>query len=166
VDVERKSLSNKQEFEAAAVQFELEKLRIQADKEVRMAAAQALGSMFAKAQMQIFGDPETMARMSSQFMRAASLGNAVDGLMSNLPPRGQELLEQLGSALGAKLQNGNGHGAAGDVSAPGEPSVASGATTAAAKIPDSVTAEGTGVTPPSNPGTAAGDSRGKKPRHG
>jgi hypothetical protein len=104
--------------------------------------------------------------MSSQFMRAASLGNAVDGLMSNLPPRGQELLEQIGSALGAKLQNGNGHDAPADGSKPGDATGLS-AGTAAAKIPDSVTADGSGVNPPSNPGAAAGDSRpGKKPRHG
>ena len=48
VEVERTSLSNKQEFESAALKFELEKLRIQADKEVRIAAAQAMARMFAK----------------------------------------------------------------------------------------------------------------------
>ena len=31
-----------------------------------------MGNMLAKAQMQIFGDPDTMAKMSVQFMRAAS----------------------------------------------------------------------------------------------
>lgn len=95
VDVERQSLSNKQEFEEAALKFELEKIRIQADKEVRIAAAQALGNMLANAKMQIFGDPETMTRMSQQFMRAASLGTAVDGLLKTLPPQGEELLAKI-----------------------------------------------------------------------
>ena len=103
VEVERKSLSNKQEFESAALKFELEKLRIEAEREVRIAAAQAMGNMLAKAQMQIFGDPETMARMATQFMRAAGAGNAADGLLKTLPPQGQELLNQLTTAVMAQF---------------------------------------------------------------
>jgi flotillin len=103
VEVERQSLSNRSEFEEAALKFELEKLRIQADKEVRIAAAGALGNMLAKAQMQIFGDPETMSRMSQQFMRAAAVGSAADGLLTTLPPEGRELIERIGSAVMAQL---------------------------------------------------------------
>src|SRR6185437_1661499 len=99
VEVERKSLANKQEFEGAALKFELEKLRIDAEREVRIAAAQALGNMLAKAQMQIFGDPDTMARMAAQFMRAAGVGASADGLLKTLPPQGQDLLNQLTSAV-------------------------------------------------------------------
>ena len=54
-----------------------------------------MGNMLAKANMQIFADPDTMARMSAQFMRAASLGTAMDGLLHTMPPKGQELLAQL-----------------------------------------------------------------------
>jgi hypothetical protein len=111
VDVERQSLSNKQEFEEAALKFELEKYRIAADKEVRIAAAQALGNMLAKAQMQIFGDPETMAKMSAQFMRAAALGQAADGLLTTLPPEGKQLLERIGSAVMNQLKPADGNGA-------------------------------------------------------
>jgi uncharacterized membrane protein YqiK len=99
VEVERVSLSNKQEFEDAALKFELEKLRIQADKEVRIAAAQAMANMFAKAQMQIFGDPSTMANMSQQFMKAAGYGNTADGLLSTLPPEAKALLANLGQSV-------------------------------------------------------------------
>ena len=103
VEVERQSLSNKQEFESAALNFELEKMRIMADRDVRIQAAQAMAGMFAKAQMQIFGDPATMAQMSQQFMRAASLGNAADGLMKTMPQGGQELLEKLLSGLASGM---------------------------------------------------------------
>jgi uncharacterized membrane protein YqiK len=115
VDVERVSLSNKQEFEGAALQFELEKLRIQADKEVRIAAAQAMANMFSKAQMQIFGDPGTMASMSQQFMKAAGYGAAAEGLMQTLPPEAKSLLANLGQTvvtqMAAKQTNGNGKSA-------------------------------------------------------
>jgi uncharacterized membrane protein YqiK len=99
VEVERTSLANRSEFEDAALKFELEKLRIEADKQVRIAAAQALSGMLAGANMQIFADPETMARMSENFMRAASLGNSVDGLLRTMPPQGQELLTKLASSV-------------------------------------------------------------------
>jgi flotillin len=112
VEVERQSLSNKQEFEDAALKFELEKLRINADREVRIAAAQAMGNMLAKAQMQVFGDPETMARMANQFMRAASVGAAADGLLKTLPPQGHELLNKITSAVVAQLNPKAGDGAA------------------------------------------------------
>ena len=104
VEVERQSLSNKQEFNDAALKFELEKLRIQADKEVRIAAAQALGNMLAKAQMQIFGDPDTMAKMSTQFMRATSMGLAADGFLKALPTEGKDMLENIGMAVMSQLK--------------------------------------------------------------
>lgn len=85
VEVERQSLANKSEFNDAALKFELEKLRIEAEKEFRIKSAEAMGAMMAKAQMQIFGDPTTMAKMSEQFMRAASLGTAMDGLVRTMP---------------------------------------------------------------------------------
>ena len=103
VDVERQSLSNKQEFEGAALTFELEKLRIDADRDVRIKAAEAMGKMFATANMQVFADPETMARMSGQFMRAASLGTAADGLLKTLPPEGKEMLEKLVATTAEKM---------------------------------------------------------------
>lgn len=136
VEVERKSLSNRQEFEGAALKFELEKLQIAADKDARIAAAQALGQMMAKANMQIFGDPETMAAMSQQFMRAASMGNAADGLMKTLPPQGKELLDKIGAAVlaqlngGGKPSEGNGTGA----SAAAEPAHAGGAASPTAVV--------------------------------
>ncbi len=103
VEVERQSLSNKQEFEDAALKFELEKLRIDADRDVRVQAAQAMGTMFEKAQMQIFADPATMASMAQQFMKAASIGNSIDGLLRTLPSQGQELLGKVTSALVTQL---------------------------------------------------------------
>jgi flotillin len=104
VAVERQSLANKSEFEAAALKFELEKLRIEAEKEFRIAAATAMANMYAKAEMKIFGDPTTMSRMSEQFMRAASLGTAAEGLLQNLPPEAQEKLETLMGTLASQFK--------------------------------------------------------------
>src|SRR5690606_12138413 len=102
VEVERQSLSNKQEFEDAALKFELEKFRIEAEKQIRIAAANAMGQMLAKAQMQIFGDPDTMFKMSQRFMTAAGVGNSIDGLLSNLPPEAQKLIAKLTDKVGVE----------------------------------------------------------------
>jgi hypothetical protein len=60
--------------------------------------------MLAGANMQIFADPETMSRMSENFMRAASLGNSVDGLLRTMPVQGQELLTKLASTVTSALR--------------------------------------------------------------
>jgi hypothetical protein len=122
VEVERQSLSNKQEFEEAALKFELEKFRINAEREIRIAAAQAMSTMFAKATMQIFGDPETMAKMSMQFMRAASVGAAADGLLKTLPDEGKAMLDKIGTAVMSQLsaKDVEGNGAPVDAAATGD----------------------------------------------
>jgi hypothetical protein len=70
-----------------------------------------MGNMMSKAQMQIFGDPGTMARMSQQFMQAAGVGASVDGFLSNLPPDAADLIKQLTGKLGLD-GNGTAHTAA------------------------------------------------------
>jgi len=122
VEVERQSLANKQEFEGAALQFELEKLRIAAEKDVRIAAAQAMGAMMANAHMQIFGDPTTMATMAQQFMHAAGLGVATEGLLKTMPSQGQEILSKFAGAVASQLQpkTDNGRTAQVGLSAPAE----------------------------------------------
>ena len=104
VDVERQSLANKSEFNDAASKIrDSRNCRSKPRKDVRIQAAQAMGNMFAKAQMQIFADPETMARMSGQFMRAASLGTAADGLIKSMPPQTQEVLAKMASSVVSQL---------------------------------------------------------------
>jgi flotillin len=48
VDVERQSLENRQTFDRASIEFETMKLRIEADKDVQMALAAALGQFMSK----------------------------------------------------------------------------------------------------------------------
>jgi uncharacterized membrane protein YqiK len=115
VDVERQSLANKQEFEEAALKFELEKKRIDAERDVRVKAAEAMGNMLAGAKVQVFGDPDTMARMSERFMRAASYGAGVEGLLSSLSPQAKEVLGKLSASLIGQL----GDKAGGDGNGPG-----------------------------------------------
>jgi hypothetical protein len=54
--------------------------------------------------MQIFGDPTTMSAMAQQFMRAAGLGLATEGLMKTMPAQGQEMLAKVVGAVASQLQ--------------------------------------------------------------
>jgi len=113
VEVERQSLSNKQEFEDAALKFELEKLRIDADRDVRIRTSESMSKLMQGANVQLFGDPSTMTHMMQSFMRATSYGLAGEGLLKSLSPEAREMLSRLAAGVGGHLGNGsNGHGAA------------------------------------------------------
>ncbi len=105
VELERVSLKNKSDYEHAALEFELEKQRIDSDRDVRINTAQSLGQMLANAQVQVYGDPETMGRMTDHFMKAAGISARLDGLLSSLPPEAHELLNQLGTRLNSVIEN-------------------------------------------------------------
>jgi uncharacterized membrane protein YqiK len=113
-DVERQRLANKQEFEDAALKFELEKLRIDADRDVRVRTSEAMSRLMQGANVQIFGDPTTMASMMQGFMRATGMGMAGDGLLKALSPEARDVLAQLGVNLGEHFglagHKGNGAG--------------------------------------------------------
>jgi hypothetical protein len=96
VEVERTSLANKQEFEGAALRFELEKLRIEADRAVRVETAESMSKVLQGARVQLFGDPATVGDMMRSFTWASSLGSAAGGLLASLPVEVRELLTRLG----------------------------------------------------------------------
>lgn len=108
VEVERQNLSNKQEFEAAALKFEIEKLRIDADRDVRIQTAESMSKLMNGAQVQLFGDPTTMASMMQAFVRASSVGLQADGLLRSLSPEARDMLGKFGVNLGQALAPPNG----------------------------------------------------------
>lgn len=96
VDVERAALENRQTFDRAAIEFETMKLRIQADKEVQMAMASALGQFMSRGNYTIYGDPTTMSQMFAQYASGMGFGQKLDGLMHSLPAPLVEALGTLG----------------------------------------------------------------------
>ncbi|NJL60165.1 MAG: hypothetical protein HC887_11555 [Desulfobacteraceae bacterium] len=84
VAVERKKLEQRQEFGRAALEFEIDKLKIAKYAEVQIAAANAMSTFMNKAQMTIFGDPATLASMSSKFSSAMGIGQAIEGFYAGM----------------------------------------------------------------------------------
>jgi flotillin len=85
VEVERQSLENKQTYSEAALAFELNKLRIEAEQAVQVEMAKSIGSFMSKGNFTIYGDPSTMSQMMSQYTKGLSLGALVTGAMKGTP---------------------------------------------------------------------------------
>jgi uncharacterized membrane protein YqiK len=84
VEVERQALEYRQTYSEAALKFELEKFRIEAQRDVQVELARAIGEFMSRGNMNIFGDPETLARMTEQYAKGLGLGVAIDGALSGL----------------------------------------------------------------------------------
>ncbi|MEJ5295878.1 MAG: SPFH domain-containing protein [Fimbriimonadales bacterium] len=88
VEVERQALEYRQTYSEAALKFEIEKLRIEAQRDVQVELARAIGEFMSRGNMNIFGDPETLARMTEQYAKGLGLGMAIDGALSGLSALG------------------------------------------------------------------------------
>ncbi len=101
VDVERNQLANRQEFADAGIRLEIEKLRIQADKEVQQEFARALGAFLSKGNMTLYGTPETAQKMMDNMAKGFGIRAMAEGFLG-------------GAAAGGNGSGtGNGHSASG-----------------------------------------------------
>jgi len=83
VAVEREALENREQFSQAAIEFEVQKLRIEASRDVQVELAKAISEFMSRGNMQIFGSPETMSNMMSQYAKGMGIGQMVDGVAEN-----------------------------------------------------------------------------------
>lgn len=99
VAVSRQDLANKAEFETIARDLQVQMAQISAEKEVRISFANAMGQALASSKMTIWGDPETVARMSQAFISGQKNGQFVDGLLESIPDEIKSLtLDGIGGA--------------------------------------------------------------------
>lgn len=115
VGVERQELENKAEFETISRGLQVDLAKIEAEKQVRIAAAQAFGEAMASAKMTVWGDPGTVQRMSESFFKGQQFGYLADGLMTNMPDGIKDALGQAGAALQEMTASGAIDGRNGDV---------------------------------------------------
>jgi uncharacterized membrane protein YqiK len=84
VDLERQALENRQTYSEAALEFELQKLKVQAYRDVQSEMARSIGAFMSRGQMNIFGDPQTLASMNEMFSKGMGFGNLLEGVMNGL----------------------------------------------------------------------------------
>jgi len=103
VEVLKTELEAREKHGASAQQFELSKLQIQMEAQVRIAAANSLGQMVGSIKAQVFGTPEDVSQMVAGFGRGVGLGNTIEGLLKTLPPQIGERVAEVVDAVTEKL---------------------------------------------------------------
>ncbi|HUT34184.1 MAG TPA: SPFH domain-containing protein [Planctomycetota bacterium] len=105
VEVRRQDLENQEKYSEAALDFELKKQQIVANKEVQVQMANAVGTMLASAKMQIFGDPSTLANLYGQFLKSVGWGLTVQGLVESTPEPVRDAALKLVGGTGQVLRD-------------------------------------------------------------
>jgi len=116
VAVQREALESQAEFESISRGLQVDLAKIEAEKHVRIEAAKAFGMAMASAKMTVWGDPNTVAKMSENFFRGQSFGLLAEGLSTTAPEALKDAASELGEA-GARIAqrlSGNATGGAGD----------------------------------------------------
>lgn len=108
VGVERQELENKAQFETISRGLQVDLARIDAEKQIRIAAAQSFGEAMASAKMTVWGDPETATRMAESFFKGQQFGYLADGLINNTPDGLKDALGQVGAAIQQMTAGKNG----------------------------------------------------------
>lgn len=100
VEVKREDLRNQAEFETIARELQVELAKISAEKDARIAAAEAIGKAFSSAKMNVWGDPNSMNQMMQSFFKGQQNGQFVEGLANGLPDEAKELIASALSGVG------------------------------------------------------------------
>jgi uncharacterized membrane protein YqiK len=85
VAVRREDLKNQAEFEQIARVLQTELARIAADREVRIAQANAMGVALSNTTMTVWGTPEDVRRMTGAFLDGQTSGYYAGGLLDKAP---------------------------------------------------------------------------------
>lgn len=107
LEVERERVENvvKRELEArekhgrVAQEFELSKLRIEAEKEVRVASAQAQASVFTRMSANLYGTTQDVEKLLASFVAGQSTASALNGFLSQTSEPTQAVLSALGKGV-------------------------------------------------------------------
>jgi len=103
VQVKFRDLEGQARFEKIARELQVELAKIAADKDARIAAAQAFGEALANAHVTLWGDPSTFEKMSSAFYRGQAMGTLLEGLEKSVPTDLKTAATSLGGALAGTL---------------------------------------------------------------
>ncbi|MFQ5571780.1 MAG: SPFH domain-containing protein [Rhodothermales bacterium] len=100
VTVKRRDLEAQAQFESIARELQVELAKIEAERDAQIAAAEAFGNALGQANMQIWGDPTTLARMSGAFLKGQQNGEFVRGLGTSLPDEFLSFAERTAGGIG------------------------------------------------------------------
>lgn len=82
VAVERQQLENRQQFAEAGIQLEVQKLTIQASRDVQIEFAKAIASFLSSGHMTLYGTPETAGAMLENMAKGMGFRSMVEGFVN------------------------------------------------------------------------------------
>jgi uncharacterized membrane protein YqiK len=111
LDVDRNRLDNvvvpelraREEHGRVAQEFELAKLRIDAEREVRIASANASAHLFTKVSANLYGTPEDVAKLNEAFLSGQRIATSASGFFQSAEPNTLATLEAARASLGELL---------------------------------------------------------------
>lgn len=122
VTVERQELENQAQFESISRGLQVDLARIEAEKAVRIAAAEAYGRAMGNARMTVWGDPSTMTKMAETFFQGQQIGYLLDGAVQATPDGVKNALSTIGQELlSSHTPSSNGDGTPPPTSPPDRP---------------------------------------------
>jgi len=118
-NVIKPELQARQEFGKEAQDFEIRKLSVEAEKQVRIAAANASATIFTKMTAQLYGTTEDATKIITAVMNGQGISSAIEGFLQTAGPQTKEAMNKIGSvttgvadAISERLKEGNGSSAA------------------------------------------------------
>jgi uncharacterized membrane protein YqiK len=81
-----------------AQEFELQKLRVEAEREVRVAIAHSSATLFTKISANLYGTPEDVARIGDAFLKGQSAALAANGFFEGASPATEGAIGKLGKS--------------------------------------------------------------------
>jgi len=97
--VVRRELEAREQHGRVAQEFEVAKLRIEAEKEVRIAVASAQASLFTKMTANLYGTPADLARITESLTKGQSAAELVNGFLGHADERTRDMLSSIGDGL-------------------------------------------------------------------
>jgi hypothetical protein len=101
VEVLQQELEARAKHGGAAQQFEIEKLRLVKEAEIRIAGAQAMATIGGKIEAQVVGTPEDVAKMTDAYMRGMGVARTINGFFSGADDQTLEGVEGISQKLAA-----------------------------------------------------------------
>jgi uncharacterized membrane protein YqiK len=94
-----RELEAREKHGRVAQEFELEKLRVEAEKEVRIATAHAQASLFTKMQATLYGTTEDVQKLMNALVSGQTGASAISGFMSVADDTTKAMLATLGKGV-------------------------------------------------------------------
>jgi len=99
--VDRIQLEQKDQYGKVAVELQVRLKTIEAERDAKIAMAEALGEALSKADLKLWGDPSAVLRMTQSFYSGQEVGQVLDGVSASTPASVKDAVAGTLGSIGA-----------------------------------------------------------------